>query len=44
MIANVSRAFFEAPAGGDVCVELPDEASATCETAADMVGKLEASL
>ena len=44
MIADVSRAFFVAPARRDVCVELPAEALAAGETCMDTVGKLEASL
>ena len=44
MLADVSRAFFEAPAKRDLCVELPAEALVGNETAADTVGKLDASL
>ena len=44
MIADVSRAFFEALAKRDVCVELPDEALAAGETSLDTVGKLLASI
>ena len=44
LIADVSRAFFEAPAKRDLCVELPEEALASGETVADTVGKLMASL
>ena len=44
LIADVSRAFFEAPAKRDLCVELPEEALAAGETVADTVGKLKASL
>ena len=44
MLADVSRAFFEAPARRDLCVELPAEALESGETAADTVGKLAASL
>ena len=44
LIADVSRAFFEAPAKRDLCVELPEEALATGETTFDTVGKLKASL
>ena len=44
MIADVSRAFFEAPAKRDVRVELPEEAFAVGETSQDTVGKLLASL
>ena len=44
LIADVSRAFFEASAKGGLCVELPEDALAAGETAADTVGKLKASL
>ena len=44
LIADVSRAFFEAPAKRDLCVELPEEALAAGETTQDTVGKLKASL
>ena len=44
LIADASRGFFEAPARRDVCVELPEEASEEGESAADVVGKLMASL
>ena len=44
LIADVSRAFFEAPAKRDLCVELPEEALVAGETVADTVGKLKASL
>ena len=44
LIADVSRAFFEAPAKRDLCVELPEEALAAGETSLDTVGKLKASL
>ena len=44
LITDVSRAFFEAPAKRDLCVELPEEALAAGETVADTVGKLKASL
>ena len=44
MTVDSSRALFEAPARRDVWVELPGEALAKGETAADKVGKLEASL
>ena len=40
LIADVSRAFFEAPAKRDLCVELPEEALAAGETSQDVVGKL----
>ena len=42
MIADVSRAFFEAPAKRDVCVELPEEALAAGETSQSTVGELPA--
>ena len=44
MIADASRAFFEALARRDVCVELPEEALGKGVTVVDTVGKLEASL
>ena len=44
LIADVSRAFFEAPAKRDICVELPEEALTGGETTQDTVGKLLASL
>ena len=44
LIADVSRAFFEAPATRDICVELPEEALGKGETSQDTVGKLLASL
>ena len=44
LIADVSRAFFEAPAKRDLSVELPEEALAAGETVVDTVGKLKASL
>lgn len=44
MIADVSRAFFEAPTKRDLCVELPEEALTAGETTQEMVGKLKASL
>ena len=40
----MSRAFFEAPARRDVCVELPEEALVGGESTVDVVGKLMASL
>ena len=40
----MSRAFFEAPARRDVCVELHEEALAEGETTSEVIGKLEASL
>ena len=44
LIADVYRAFFEAPAKRDLCVELPEEALVAGETVIDTVGKLKASL
>ena len=44
MIADVSRAFFEAPARRDICMELPPEALQEGESPQDIVGKLLASL
>ena len=44
LIADVFRAFFEAPAKRNICVELPEEALTNGETTLDTVGKLEASL
>ena len=44
LIADVSRAFFEAPAKRDLCVELPEEALEGEETTTNTVGKLLASL
>ena len=44
MIADVSRAFFEAPAKRDLCVELSEEALKAGETSQEIVGKLKASL
>ena len=44
MIADVSGAFFEAPAKRDICVELPEEALVEGETVMDTLGKLMASL
>ena len=44
LIADVSRAFFEAPAKRDLCVELPEEALQGEETPLSTVGKLLASL
>ena len=43
-MTDVSRAFFEAPAKRDLCVELPEEALAAGETTQEIVGKLKASL
>ena len=44
LIADVSRAFFEAPAKRDLCVVLPEEALTAGETVLDTAGKLKASL
>ena len=44
LIADVSRAFFEAPAKRDLSVEFPEEAIAAGEIVASTVGKLKASL
>ena len=44
LIADVSRAFFEAPAKRDLCVELPEEALQGDEAPQNTVGKLLASL
>ena len=44
LMADVSRAFFEAPAKRDLCVELPEEALQGEETTLNTVGKLLASL
>lgn len=44
LIADVSRAFFEAPGKRDICVELPEEELTKGETVMDTVGKLMASL
>ena len=44
LIADVSRASFEAPAKRDLCVELPEEALQGDETPLSAVGKLLASL
>ena len=43
-IDDVSRAFFEAPAVRQVCVELPDEDLNSADKAADNVGHLQMSL
>ena len=43
-IDDVSRAFFEAPAVRDVCVELPEEALTDDERGHDLVGHLKMSL
>ena len=39
MINDVSRAFFEAPIGRDVCVELPEECLSQSDRDNDVVGK-----
>ena len=44
MINDVSRAFFEAPAVRQVCVELPDEDITSADKIADRVGYLQMSL
>ena len=44
LIADVSRAFFEAPTKKDICVEPPEEALKKGETVLDTVGKFMASL
>ena len=44
LIVDASRAFFEAPAKRDICVELPEQALSGGETPQDTVGKLLASL
>ena len=44
MIADVSRAFFEAPVVRDICVELPQEAKSEEDQGKDIVGKLRLSL
>ena len=44
MVNDVSRAFFEAPAVRQVCVELPDEDLNSSEKIADNVGHLQMSL
>ena len=44
MICDVARAFFEAKAQRNLCVELPNEALAEGETAQDWVGHLQRSL
>ena len=44
LIADVSRAFAEAPAKRGLCVELPEEALEGQEKSQDTVGKLLASL
>ena len=44
MVADVSRAFFEAPARRRICVELPAEALTADEQKEDLVGLLNMSL
>ena len=44
LIADVSRAFSEALAKRDLCVELPEEALKAGETSQEFVGKSKASL
>ena len=44
MINDVARAFFEAPAVRQVCVELPDEDLTSSDRTADRVGHLKMSL
>lgn len=44
MINDVARAFFEAPAKRDICIELPNEAKTKDDEEQDMVGKLVQSL
>ena len=44
MVNDVSRAFFEAPAVRQVCVELPAEAKDEKDKGRDVVGKLKLSL
>ena len=44
MINDVSRAFFEAKATRDICVELPSEAVSEREKKLDLVGHLKMSL
>ena len=44
LIADVSRAFFEAPAKRDHCVELPEEVMQRDEIPQNTVGELLASL
>ena len=44
LIADVSRAFFEAPDKRGVCVELPEEALGEGESTSDVVGKFMAKL
>ena len=44
MINDVARAFFEAPAVRQVCVELPDEDKSSSDRTMDKVGHLKMSL
>ena len=44
MISDVSRAFFEAKATRDLCVELVDEDLGENERASDLVGHLQMSM
>ena len=44
MINDVDRAFFEAPAVRQVCVELPDEDLTSSDRSLDRVGHLQMSL
>ena len=44
MINDVSRAFFEAPARGNICVELPKEDRTEMDVRHDKVGHLRMSL
>ena len=44
MINDVSRAFFEAPIGRNVCIELPEEDLEDGDVEQDMVGLLKQSL
>ena len=44
MINDVARAFFEAPATRDICVELPEEAKTEEDVKEDNVAILEKSL
>ena len=44
MINDVSRAFFEAPATRDICVEIPAEDMTDADRRHDKVGRLRMSL
>ena len=44
LISDVSRAFFEAPAMRQVCVELPSEDLSAADKQVDNVGHLQTSL